>query len=247
MATDPRTAFITVQDGPEDLVGSELMIVTPVTFNGMEVHLPKALPGVPEYATVAFAEARANELQPTLFQNLDYRGPVPYQSEGGRVLEFVAAAGTAVASAASGLEAFANHQIASFCPPAKYNEVGSLIELEPTVVVCNKEFTFKKLTDEPLNDRLGKYLPELKQIERPTSETWWVKFRQIQTLAALNRHGISDPVWRPPLQGVKSLVQRLCDREYAGAAAMMLQVFESLSPNWIDKQRALNLPPPPGP
>jgi hypothetical protein len=45
--------------------------------------------------------------------------------------------------------------------------------------------------------------------------------------------------------GAKSLVERLGDREYAGAAALMLAVFEFISPGWIDSQRAVDLPPAP--
>lgn len=248
MATDPRTASVAVTDGPSEWIGHELVIVTPVFIDGAELHLPKALPGVLEYVTVAHAETRANELRATLFQDVDLRGPAAYQPDATRGIEFLASGGTVVASAATGLESFANHHLATFCPPPTYDANGALVGTEPTVVVVfGEELTFRGLTDKPLHERLGKIIPELKQTPRPTSEPWWPKLRQIQTLAALNRHGITDPVRRPPLQGTKSLVQRLCDREYAGAAAMMLNVFEFISPGWVGEQRALDLPTPPQP
>jgi hypothetical protein len=245
MATDPRAAFTTVTDGPADLIGDEVMVATRVFVDGMELHLPKALPGVLEYVTVAHAEHQANELRPTLWRDLDYRGPAPYQPDATRVFEFLASAGTAVASAATGLEAFANHHLARICPPPTDDANGDLVGPEATVPVFGEPLTFRQLTDKPLNERLGKILPELTQAPRPTSEPWWPKLRQIQTLAALNRHGITDPVRRKPLEGVKSLVQRLCDREYAGAAAMMLKAFEFISPGWIGAERAVSLPRPP--
>jgi hypothetical protein len=222
------------------------MNVTPVVIDGVELHLAKALPGVLDYVTVARAEERANQLRPILLEGLDYLGPVPYQPDASRSIEFLATGGTVVASAVGGLEAFANHHLASFCAPPMYNLEGELGGAEPAVLVCGEELTFRQLADKPLNDRLGKIIPELKQTPRPTSEPWWRKLRQIQALAALHRHGITDPVSRKGLEGVKSLTQRFCDREYAGAAAMMLSVFEFISPGWVGEQRALHLPQPPG-
>src|SRR5581483_9901580 len=101
-----------------------------------------------------------------------------------------------------------------FCPPPTYEAKHELVGEEPTVFLFGEEFTFRKLTDKPLNERLGKIIPELKKAPRPTSEPWWPKLRQIQTLAALSRHGITDAVRRPPLHGIKSLAERMCDREY---------------------------------
>jgi hypothetical protein len=221
MATDPRAAFVNVMDGPPDLIGHELVIVTPVTIDGTELHLPKALPGLLEYVTVAHAEAQANGLRATLLRDLDHRGPAPYQPDAARCFEFLSAAGSAVAS---------------------YNAMGDPVGAEPTVVVFGEELTFRQLTNKPLNERLGEIIPELKGAPRPTSEPWWPKLRQIQGLAALNRHGITDPTTRKGLVGVKSLTQRLCDREYAGAAAMMLEAFEFISPGWVGEQRVLDLP-----
>jgi len=101
MALDPRTASATVRDGPPDLIGDELVIVTPVFIDGMELHLPKALPGVLEYVTVAQAEKRADELRATLLHDLDDRGPAPFQSDATRCFEFLATGGTAVMAAAT--------------------------------------------------------------------------------------------------------------------------------------------------
>ena len=236
-------------EGPPDLVeaGDELVVVTPVSIDGVELFLPQPLPGVPEYATVVHAEERASKLRAMLLSDLDYRGgSVPYQPDAPRVLEFLAAAGTVVASAATGLEAFANHHVAGAVSPQSYDANGDPDGPEPTVIVFGETLTFRDLTNKPLDERLGKIIPEMRQGPRPTSAPWWPKLRQIQALAALNRHGITDPTKRRGLVGVKSLVQRLCDREYAGAAAMMLEAFEFISPGWIGRQRALDLPPPPG-
>jgi len=243
--TDPRAASVIVEGGPSDLIGDELQAVVPVFIDGVEVHLPKPLPGVAEYVTVAHAEEQANTWRATLLHDLDERGPTPYQSDATCCFEFLASAGTAVASGAVGLESFANHHVARFCPPQPYDATGEPFGPPPTVVVFGEELTFRDLTNKPLHERLGTILPELNGTPRPTSEPWWPKLRQVQALAALNRHGITDPTARKGLQGVKSLTQRLCDREYAGTAAMMREAFEFLSPGWIGAQRAARLPEPP--
>jgi hypothetical protein len=248
MASDPRLASAMIAGGPDD--GHELTILVPVTVGGAPLFIPKLLPGVAEYVTVAHAEAEANRLHHGLLDGADalerihYEGrEVPYQPN---AIDFVVTGGTVVMAAATGLEAFANHHVATYCAPQSYDGDGTPVGPAQTVELLGETLTFRDLANKPVNERLGRYLPELRGIATPpTSETWWAKLRQIQALAALNRHGITDPVERRGLVGVKSLVQRLCEREYAGTAAMMLAAFEFISPGWIDAQRAVDLPPAP--
>jgi hypothetical protein len=64
-------------------------------------------------------------------------------------------------------------------------------------------------------------------------------------MAALSRHGVTQPIKRGGLAGEKSLTQRYCDREYRGAAGVMLEVIEYFSPGWIDARHLARLPPAP--
>jgi hypothetical protein len=105
--------------------------------------------------------------------------------------------------------------------------------------------TRRRLSDLPLNGRLSDVLPEIVGRPAPTQESWWPTLRRVQGLAALSRHGVSHPIKRAGLVGEKSLTQRYCDREYRGAAGMMLDVFEYFAPGWIDEQRLGRLPRPP--
>jgi hypothetical protein len=88
-------------------------------------------------------------------------------------------------------------------------------------------------------------MPAVMGVPRPTQEPWWPTLRRIQGLAALDRHAVTEPTARSGLTGEKSLVQRFCDREYAGAAQMMFAVFEHFSPGWFSPERASQLPSPP--
>lgn len=245
MVNDPRIASGTVAGGPPELIGHELVIVTPVVVNGVEYHLPKWLPGLNDYVATAHAEAEAARVWPSVLDELDHRGPAPYQPNAEVVFSFLAAAGTVTTSAVAGLEAFVNHHLVRFCAPATFAEQGDPIDPAPTVEVEGVVYTFADLANEPLNTRYGRLLPALQGRARPTDESWWPKLRQVQGLAALNRHGITDRVRRKGLEGTKSLVQRLCDHEYRGASAMMIAVFEYFSPGWIDPDRLNQLPPSP--
>jgi hypothetical protein len=246
MTSDPRLKSALITLGPPDLIGSEVFGATRVTIDGVVVDLPETLPGVPEYITVAHAEVEANRLRGTLLNDLDRRDPVvPYQGDFARVFDFFASVGTVVGNAAGGLEAFANHHISIFCAPQAYNANGQPDGPAPTVAVGGETLTFRQITDRPLHERLGQILPELRQSSRPTGEMWWPKLRQVQALAALNRHAILDATSRKGLEGVKPLIQRFCNREYAGAAGMMLAAFEFLVPGWISPARAGDLPPVP--
>jgi hypothetical protein len=115
----------------------------------------------------------------------------------------------------------------------------------PTIEFAGTQRSFRELADLPLNERYANVLPVLLDVPTPTSEPWWSVFRRVQGLAALNRHAITDAVRRKGLAGSTKLVQRLCDREYRGAALMMLAVFEYFSPGWIGEERMSELPPPP--
>jgi hypothetical protein len=242
---DPRTASANVTAGPADLIGHELVIVTPVVVDGVAVHLPKLLPGLNDYVATAHAEAEAEQLRPRLLEGLDPRGPAAYQPNTEIVFNFLSSAGSVATSAVAGLEAFANHHVARYCAPAAFDDNGDEIEPVPTVEIGGAVYTFSDLTNKPLNERYADILPKLQELLRPTAEDWWPKLRQVQGLAALNRHGITDPVKRKGLEGRKSLVQRLCDREYSGASALMLSVFDYFAPGWIDDDRRELLPPPP--
>jgi hypothetical protein len=233
--SDPRIASTTVVGGPPDLIGEELIRCEEVTIGGRSVHVPRAQPGVPEYVSVAHSEMRAEKLRPRLDENLDTRGAVAYQPDFGLVLEFRSSAGTAVASAIVGVEAFTNHHLARYCPPG-----------DGIVRYGDKQYDLHALREIPLNERVGEVLPELYGKPRPTREKWWQTFRQIQGLAALTRHAIDEPTARGGLSGKKSLTQRLCDGEYSGAAAMMLDLFAYFEPNWIPSERLERLPPAPG-
>jgi hypothetical protein len=170
--------------------------------DGTALFIPKLLPGVAEYVTVAHAEAEANRLHGRLLDGIDdlermhWNGrDIPYQPSADAV-EFVVTGGTVVTTAAAGLEAYANHHVATYCAPQTYDGDGNAVGPAQTVDVLGETLTFRELADKPVNERLGSYLPELKGIAPPTSEKWWPKLRQIQALAALNRHGITDGVKR---------------------------------------------------
>jgi hypothetical protein len=212
----------------------EAVKVDLVSLGGTELLLPAALPGVAEYVTVAHAEAEADSLLVRLGADLDERGEIPCQSDAPVVLGFYAAAGTAVTEAVAGLEGFANHHLGRYFDGAAELEHGG------------KTFDERTARDIPLNERLGMVVPTIAGRPRPTSEKWWPTLRRVQALAALRRHGVTGAVTRSGLEGEKKLVQRFCDREYAGAARMMLDAYECLSPGWIDEERLRQLPPAPG-
>lgn len=234
MDVDPRVAATTVVSGPGDLVGNTLVKVDEVKIAGQMVHLPASIPGIPQYVAVARAEADANALLPRLIEGLDHRGPVPFQPDAALVFDFRGAVGSVIAGAVTGLEAFSSHHLARFAIPG-----------EP-VVYDGKPYTLPELRNAfALNERYADVMPAVMGVPRPTQEPWWSTLRRIQGLAALDRHSVIEPTTRSGLTGEKSLVQRFCDREYAGAAQIMLDVFEHFSPGWLSPERASQLPPPP--
>ena len=246
--TNPLVASARLAEvGNISLPPVEYVAVDPVVIDGVELHLPHALPGLTGYVGAARAEAQANELRPHLLEGLDTKGHVPYQPDATLVFDFLGAGGAVATSAIAGLEAFANHHVTRYCPPAQYDDRWKIVGTEPTVKVGVEDHTFKTLADLPLNERYAQVLPELMKRPSPTNAAWWPTFRRLQGLAALLRHGITDPVKRKGLDGKKTLVQRLCDREYAGAARMMLDAFEHVSPGWLGPERLGQLPPPPEP
>src|SRR5437899_2374382 len=107
---DPRVAATTTDKG------DDVVIVDRVTVDGRTIDFPRPLPGAPEYTAVVAAEARAEDLRPKLLEDLDERHDPPWQPNAPLVLDMRGSAGTAVASAMTGMEAFANHHIYRTAP-----------------------------------------------------------------------------------------------------------------------------------
>lgn len=227
---DPRAATATAVGGPPDLVGQELVIVDRVNIGGRTVDLPRPLPGVVEYAAVVRAETLAEELRPRLLQDLDERGPVPFQPNTPLVINMQGAAATAITSAVAGLEAFANHHITRMVTPSSPAPIGALDELR----------------NAPINERFADVLPALLECQRPTSEPWWPTLRRIQRLAVLQRHALTDPASgaRGLPGGESPLVERVANGEYVGAGNMMLSAFEHFCPGWIGGEKLAALSDP---
>lgn len=222
-----------VTDGPSELLG-QVEIYHPYVIDGRTVALPQFIPGVPEYVTVARAESTADQLRPRLLENLDERNPaLGFQPEAALTFDFYAAAGTAISETIVGLEGFANHFI------------GRRFDESETLELGETTYTRFDTYNLPINERFSDVLPAIVEAERPTSEPWWPKFRQIQRLAVLKRHSIFEAVKRHGLVGEIPLIQRLLNQEYSGAARMMLDVFEFYRPGWISLERAAVLPEPP--
>jgi hypothetical protein len=196
---EPRAASARVVGGPPDLLGEEIVRVENVTINGNHLLVPQALPGASEYATVFRSEVEADRLLTEVLDtdNVDYRGAIP-SADITLAMSFRETAGTAVASAATGLEAFANFHIGRVVPSEKEQA---------------------ELRNRRLNERYAEDLPAILDKPRPTDERWWPMFRQIQGLAALQRHGVTGPQTRKGLEGKRSLNQRLYGREYQGGRA----------------------------
>jgi hypothetical protein len=214
---DPRAASSPVLDGPADLVGDEVIPIDLVVVGGSSVGVPRLLPGAAEWATVSAAEASADAYREAALTQLDDRGSIPCVNISAAV-NFRVTAGTAVASAGVGLEAYANFHLDRLTP-------------ETAAVAAER----------PLNERYGEELPAVFGVDPPTQERWWPDFRRVQSLAALQRHAVERPVRKRGLEGTKSLNQRFYDREYVGGADTMLAAFEYFTPGWIssDRQREL--------
>jgi hypothetical protein len=136
--------------------GDEVVAVDSVMIDGVEIHVPKTLPGVVEYASVANLEAQANTLRPMLLQNLDKTGALPYQSDADLAFSFFGAAASTAGTAIAGLEAFANYHITRFVPPPEYDSSGQVVEAVPTIEHGGEALTFMDLANQPLNERYSK-------------------------------------------------------------------------------------------
>jgi hypothetical protein len=218
---DRRAASSKVLAGPTDLVGEEIVPIELIEVDGVTVGVPRLMSGAAEWATVsaaeATAEATAEAYRDAALGQLDHRGKVPCLDISAAV-NFRLNAGTAVASAGVGLEAYASFHLDRLAGE-----------------------TAAAAAERPLNERYADDLPTIFGVEPPTQESWWLAFRRVQSLAALQRHAIERPVRKRGLVGEKSLNQRFYDREYAGAADTMLAAFEYFTPGWIsdDRQAAL--------
>jgi hypothetical protein len=239
---DPRAATATVTEGPPDLIGG-VELYRPFEIDGRLVALPNVIAGIPEYMTVARAEAEANDFRARLLDDLEETNPqVAFQTSTEIAFGFYAAVGTAVTETITGLEGFANHFISRH-----FDNTGAF-------VLDDRSYSRSQVYDRPLNERFKLFLPPMieAQTDRPgvaglspSSEPWWSTFRRIQALAALKRHSVYEAVGRSGLAGEKELVQRFVDQEYRGAAKMMLDLFEFFVPGWISRERLAQLPPPP--
>jgi len=217
VAIDPRAASSTILAGPTDLVGDEIVPISLVEVDGITVGVPRLMPGAAEWATVRATEASADAYREAALGQLDRRGQIPCVDISAAV-NFRLNAGTAVASAAVGFEAYANFHLDRLSAQ-----------------------TAADAAERPLNERYAEELPALFGVDPPTQEDWWPAFRRVQSLAALQRHAVERPSTKNGLVGEKSLSQRFYDREYAGAAETMLAAFEYFTPDWIsdDRQAAL--------
>jgi hypothetical protein len=86
----------------------------------------------------------------------------------GVVFNFYAAVGSTVTETISGLEDFTNHFVGGY-----YDQNHAPITLG------NRSYTRSEAYDLPLNERLGKVLPAVCGIGRPTEEPWWPTLRRV--------------------------------------------------------------------
>jgi hypothetical protein len=214
---DPRASFGRVLDGPADLLGVEITPVELVHVDGEDVLVPRLLPGAAEFATATGAEAAADELLQEVLAAFDRGGGIP-TADFSLAIDFRLNAGTAVATAVVGLEAYASFHLERLTPE-----------------------TAPEASNRPLNERYGEALPDAFGVASPKQEPWWPKFRQIQGLAALQRHGVERATGHAGLDGVATLQQRYYDREYVGAAQTMLDAFDHFTPGWISEERQRSL------
>ena len=56
---DPRVTASKVVAGPDDLVGYHVVAMDSMIYEGDAIHVPRLLPGVPEFVAAAEAEASA--------------------------------------------------------------------------------------------------------------------------------------------------------------------------------------------
>jgi hypothetical protein len=224
---DPRIAWTTVTDGPPDLVGQDLVLVDEVSYKGERLHIPRPLAGVAEFVAVAEAEVRAEALRIELLSTLSDVGPARWQQDTTLVVEMRAAAGSAVATAIIGLEAFSSHHVARLAADSA----------DGTVSYSGRALRPEEVRELYLDERYKRVLPALLGVHTPAGKKWWHVFRRVQALAALTRHAIYEPVKRSGLTGERSLAERFYVGEYQGVARMMFSAFEHFSPGWISDER----------
>lgn len=74
------------------LAGQRIVIVDELKLKREVVHLPRPLPGVPEFVAVTEAELEANELLPQVLTDLVDEGPAKWQKDATLIVEMRAAA-----------------------------------------------------------------------------------------------------------------------------------------------------------
>lgn len=220
---DPRIAATTAEG-----IEGELVIMDQCNIGGRLIEFPRLLAGAPQYASVFAAERQAERLRPMLLEDLDERGHAPWQTNAPLVIGMQSTAGTVVANAMVGMEAFVNHFVHSHATAGMVNFAGRQETVDYTVNIA-------------INERYTDVLPALLNKPKPTSEPWWSTFRRIQGLAVLQRLGLYEPMGRSGLDGVRSYVERIYTGEYRGAASMMVSAFNYYAPGWFseERQRAL--------
>lgn len=223
---DPRVTASKVVAGPDDLVGHHIVAVDSMVYEGEEIHLPRLLPGVPEFVAVTEAEAAADELRERIFSTLSDAKGGRWQTDTTLVVQMRGAAASAVINAVVGLEAFANHHVRRRADPKT-----------EAVDVAGRLMTVAEIRELSLDVRYKRALPAVLGVKNPAGKSWWQFLRRVQALAALTRHAIDEPVTRNGLTGKRSLSERYYRGEYAGVTLMLFAVFEHFSPNWISDDR----------
>lgn len=221
---DPRITSTSIVGGP--LAGERIVAIDEVRLNREVVHVPRPLPGVPEFVTVADAELKANKLLPQIVQGLVDEGPAKWQKDATLVVEMRAAAESAVVTAMVGVEAFGNFQV--------LREASSR---NGTVNVNGREMTPEEVFDLHFDNRYRSALPAILNKPSPTQEKWWPALLRVNALAALTRHAIHEPTERDGLSEKRSLGERFYRGEYQGVTEMMLGVFDYFAPGWLGDDR----------
>jgi hypothetical protein len=227
---DPRVTTSKIVAGPDDLVGQNIVAVDSILYKGEEIHLPRLLPGVPEFVAVAESEVKAEELRERVLTSLTETNQGRWQSDTTLVVEMRSAAASAVINAVVGLEAYANHHFMRRVT-------------DPTEVVDadGRPITVDRFREMSLDERYKIALPAALGVKNPAGKSWWQILRRVQGLSALTRHAIYEPTTRSGLTGERSLAERYYLGEYVGATRMLFSVFEHFSPNWISDERLRTL------
>jgi hypothetical protein len=212
--------------GPADLVGHHIVAMDSMIYEGDEIHVPRLLPGVPEFVAAAEAEATAEELRQRLLSTLSSAGGGKWQPDTTLVVEMRGAAASVVINAVVGLEAFANHHVRRNADP-----------VTESIEVDGRPMTIGEVRELSLDRRYKHVLPSVLDVANPAGRPWWQVLRRVQALAALTRHAIDEPVTRNGLTDKRSLAERYNRGEYAGATRMLFSAIEHFSPNGISDER----------